>query len=74
MLIIEFTDNNAVNKFIKMTLFYFNKDFSLHMFFSPDITKTATIQKKFQIHSTTEIAKIINKILLIICDCHDVIT
>ena len=68
LLIIKFTDNNAVNKSIKMTSFYFNKDFSLCMFFSSDITKTATAQKKLQIHFVTEIARIINRILSITHD------
>ena len=44
--IVKFTDNNTVNKFIKMTSFYFNKDFSLCMFFSLNTTKTVTVQKK----------------------------
>ena len=66
--IIEFTNNNAVNKFIKMTLFYLNKDFSLCIFFSPNTTKTATVQKKLQICFVTEIAKIINRILLVTHD------
>ena len=35
------------------------------MFFNSDIIKAVTVQKKFQIHSVIEIAKIINKILLI---------
>ena len=33
------------------------------MSFSSDITKAATAQEKLQIHSVTEIAKIMNKIL-----------
>ena len=44
--VIKFADNNAVNKSIKMTSFYFNKGFSLCMSFSPDITKTITVQEK----------------------------
>ena len=68
MPVVEFTDNNAVNKSIKMTPFYLNKDFSLHMFFSPDTTKAATAQEKLQIHSATEIAKIMNKILSVTHD------
>ena len=44
--IIKFADNNAVNKFTEMTPFYLNKGFSLCMSFNPDITKTATMQKK----------------------------
>ena len=66
--IVEFADNNAVNKFIKMTLFYLNKDFSLCIFFSSDITKIAIAQEKLQICSAIEIAKIMNRILLIACD------
>ena len=66
--IIKFTDNNTVNKSIKMISFYLNKDFSLCMSFSSDITKTATVQKKLQICSVTEIAKIINRILLVAYD------
>ena len=38
------------------------------MFFNPDITKAATIQKKLQICSVTEIARIMNRILLVIHD------
>ena len=44
--VVEFADNNAVNKFIKMTSFYLNKNFSLCMFFSFNITKAVTVQKK----------------------------
>ena len=66
--IVKFTDNNAVNKFIKITSFYLNKDFSLCMFFNPDITKAVTAQKKLQIHSVTEIIKTMNRILLITHD------
>ena len=44
--IIEFADNNAVNKSIKITPFYLNRDFSPCMFFSPDTTNIATAQKK----------------------------
>ena len=66
--VVEFIDNNVVNKFIKMTSFYLNKDFSSHMFFSSDITKAVTVQKRLQIHSATEIAKIMNKILSVACD------
>ena len=33
------------------------------MFFNPDITKAATMQKKLQIHSVIEIARIMNEIL-----------
>ena len=44
--IVKFVNNNAVNKSIKMTSFYFNKGFSPHMSFSPDITKADTTQKK----------------------------
>ena len=51
-----------------MTLFYFNKDFNLCISFNSDITKTDTIQKKLQIYSVTEIAKIINRILLVACN------
>ena len=51
-----------------MTPFYLNKGFSLHMSFSPDITKAGTVQKKLQIHSVTEIAKIMNRILLVAHD------
>ena len=65
---IEFADNNAVNKSIKMTLFYFNKGFSPCMSFNSNITKTATAQKKLQICSATEITRIIDKILLIAWD------
>ena len=54
-----------------MTPFYFNKGFSPHIFFNSDITKAATVQKKLQIHSVTEIAKIMNRILLI---AHDNLT
>ena len=66
--VIEFINNNAVNKSIKMTSFYFNKGFSLYIFFNSDITKVTTVQKKFQIHSVTEIAKIMNRILLVAYD------
>ena len=68
LLIIKFTDNNAVNKFIKMTSFYFNKDFSSCMSFNSNITKTVTVQEKLQIHSVTEIARIMNRILLVAYD------
>ena len=68
LLIIEFTDNNTVNKFIEMTSFYFNKGFNLYMSFSSDITKAATAQKKLQICSVIEIAKIMNRILSVIHD------
>ena len=68
LLIIEFIDNNAINKSIKMTPFYLNKGFSPCMSFSPDITKAGTVQKKLQIHSAIKIARIINRILLIACD------
>ena len=51
-----------------MTSFYFNKDFSFCMFFSPDIIKAATVQKKLQIYFATEIAKIMNKILSVAHD------
>ena len=61
--IIKFTDNNAVNKSIKLTSFYLNKGFSLHMSFSPNITKAATVWEKLQICSVTEITKIIDRIL-----------
>ena len=66
--IIKFTDNNAVNKFTKITPFYFNKDFSPHISFNPDITKAVTAQKKLQIHSATKITKIMNRILSVIYD------
>ena len=66
--VVEFTDNNAVNRFIKMTPFYFNKGFSPHMFFNPDTTKAVTAQEKLQICSATKIARIMNRILLIACD------
>ena len=66
--VIEFADNNAVNKFIKITPFYFNKGFSLCMFFSSDITKAITVQEKLQICSVMEIARIMNRILLVACD------
>ena len=68
LLIIKFADNNAVNKFTKMTLFYLNKGFSPCISFNPDITKAVTVQKKFQICSVTEIAKIINRILSVTHD------
>ena len=51
-----------------MTPFYLNKGFSPHMFFSPDTTKAATAQKKLQIHSVTEIARIMNRILTVTHD------
>ena len=51
-----------------MTPFYLNKGFSPHMSFNPDITKAATAQKKLQIHSVTEIAKIMNRILSVTHD------
>ena len=66
--IVEFADNNAVNKFTEMTSFYLNKGFSLCMSFSPDTMKAATVQKKLQIHSVTEIIKIMNRILSVACD------
>ena len=44
--IVKFTNNNAVNKSIKMTPFYLNKGFSPHMSFSPDTTKADTAQEK----------------------------
>ena len=66
--IVEFADNNAVNKSTEMTLFYLNKGFSLCMSFSPDIIKAATMQEKLQICSVTEIARIMNKILSIAWD------
>ena len=66
--VVEFTDNNTVNRFIKMISFYLNKGFSLCMSFSPDITKAATAQEKLQICSATEIAKIMNRILSVACD------
>ena len=69
--VVEFTDNNAVNKFIKMTPFYLNKGFSLCMSFSPDTTKAATVQEKLQICSATEIARIMNRILSV---AHDNLT
>ena len=61
--IIKFTDNNVVNKSIKITSFYLNKDFNPCMSFSPDIIKTATVQEKLQICSATEIIKTIDRIL-----------
>ena len=51
-----------------MTSFYFNKDFSFHMFFNSDIIKAVTAQKKFQICSAIEIAKIMNRIFSVACD------
>ena len=66
--IVEFADNNAVNKSIKMTSFYFNKGFSLYMSFSSDIIKADTVQKKLQIHSVTEIIRFINRILSVAHD------
>ena len=39
MSVIEFVDNNAVNKSIKMILFYLNKGFSFYIFFSFDIVR-----------------------------------
>ena len=66
LLIVKFTDNNVVNKFIKMTSFYFNKGFSLCMSFSSDIMKTVIMQEKLQICSATEIARIMDRILSII--------
>ena len=69
--VVKFADNNAVNKSIKMISFYFNKGFSFCMFFSSDITKIATAQKKLQICSVTEIARIMNRILLV---AHDNLT
>ena len=69
--VVEFTDNNAVNRFIKITSFYLNKDFNLCMFFNSDIIKTATVQKKLQICFVTEITKIMNRILLV---AHDNLT
>ena len=38
------------------------------MFFSTDITKAVTVQKKLQIHSTIKIAKIMNRILSVACN------
>ena len=38
------------------------------MSFSPDIIKVITAQKKLQIHSATEIAKIMNRILSVAYD------
>ena len=38
------------------------------MSFSPDIIKAVTVQKKLQIHSVTEITKIMNKILSVTHD------
>ena len=69
--IVEFINNNAVNKSTKMTPFYLNKGFSPHMSFSPDTTKADTAQKKLQIHSVTEIARTMNRILLV---AHDNLT
>ena len=69
--IVKFTDNNAVNKSIKMTPFYLNKGFSLCMSFSPDIMKAVTVQEKLQIHSAIEIARIMNRILSV---AHDNLT
>ena len=69
--VVEFTDNNFVNRSIKIILFYFNKDFSFCMFFNPDTTKAVTVQEKLQIHSATEITRIINRILLV---AHDNLT
>ena len=66
--IIEFTDNNAVNKFIKMIPFYLNKNFSFCMSFNSNITKADMAQEKLQIHSATEIAKIMNRILSVTHD------
>ena len=66
--IVEFTDNNAVNKSTKMTSFYLNKGFSPYMSFSPDTTKTAMMQEKLQICSATEIARTMNRILSVACD------
>ena len=51
-----------------MTSFYFNKGFSPCMFFSPDIIKAATVQKKLQICSATEIVRIMNRILSVAYD------
>ena len=68
LLIVEFINNNAVNKFIKMTPFYFNKGFSLCMSFNSDITKADIAQKKLQICSATKIAKIMNRILSVAHD------
>ena len=51
-----------------MTSFYFNKGFNLCISFSPDITKAATVQKKFQIHSVMKIARIMNRILSVAYD------
>ena len=68
LLIVKFTDNNAVNKFTKMTPFYLNKGFSPHMSFSPDTTKAATAQEKLQIHSATEIARTMDRILSVAYD------
>ena len=38
------------------------------MSFNPDITKAATVQEKLQIHSVMEIARIMNRILLVAYD------
>ena len=51
-----------------MTSFYLNKGFSLCMSFNPDITKTATVQEKLQIHSAMKIARIMDRILSVACD------
>ena len=51
-----------------MTSFYFNKGFSPHMSFNPDITRAGTAQEKLQIHSVTEIARIMNRILSVTQD------
>ena len=51
-----------------MTSFYLNKGFSFHMSFNPDTIKAATAQKKLQIYSATEIARIMNRILSVIYD------
>ena len=66
--VVEFINNNSVNKFTKMTSFYLNKGFSPHMSFSPDTTKATTVQEKLQIHSVIEIARIINRILSVTYD------
>ena len=66
--IIEFVNNNAVNKFIKITSFYLNKGFNPCISFSSDIIKAATMQKRLQINSAIKITRIINRILSVACD------
>ena len=41
--VIEFADNNAVNKFIKITSFHLNKGFSPCISFNSDTTKIITV-------------------------------